>query len=97
MDFIDRAIKGIKITAVVLITLVVLAGLYGAYENCRYVKNFVLQPVTGEEETYVEWLDEYNNDIALQEQWQRDFAESKARLEKLGVEFDEEVNNGTTK
>lgn len=87
---IDKMIKGIRITAVILIVITILAFGIGGYYNYKFYKDIVSQPVVNEYDTVMaEWLSDYSNDVELQEQWRRDIKEAQIRLEKLGVEFDE--------
>jgi hypothetical protein len=91
MEFIDKAIKGIKITAAILVIVSLLALAYGAYENYRFFKGLAAVPVSDStDEVIIEWLADYANDKALMEKSNKDIKETIERLEKLGVEFDEE-------
>ena len=92
---INKMIKGIRITAVVLLAVVILAFAYGAWENYRFLKQFEFTSVSDEYDiTVTGWILDYNNDIELQKQWQADVIEAQVRLEKLGVEFDEVSSAG---
>jgi len=90
---INKMIKGIRITAVILVVVTALAFGIGGYYNYKFYKGIVNEPVASEYDTVMtEWLSDYSNDIELQKQWQADVIEAQIRLEKLGVEFEEENN-----
>ena len=91
IKFDGKLIKTIKIIAISLTVLAIISMGISVYQTNKFMKEFDNTSVSDETDiTIIEWLADYENDIALQEQWKRDFEETKIRLEKLGVEFDEQ-------
>lgn len=87
-----KLLKFIIYTAIILTVIALLFLGIGIYQNHKYFNEYVDMPIN-DDTTYstivIEWLADYENDIALQEQSQRDLVEIQKRLEALGVEFNE--------
>jgi hypothetical protein len=73
----------------VIIILVVAAALYGAVESHRFYSRMVTDINGTTDNIILEWAADSVRDTATLEQIDRDLVEAQARLEKLGVEFDE--------
>ena len=59
MDFIDRAIKGIKVTAVILVVVTILSFAIGGYYNYKFYKGIISDPMIDEADTTIaEWISE---------------------------------------
>lgn len=76
------------ITALIL-ALCLFALAYGAYDNLNTVRKSTNELDKGIDDVIIEWTADYSNDKELMDKIDNDLKESQARLEALGVEFDE--------
>ena len=83
---IDKMIKGIRITAIVLVLITILAFTYGAIETYKFYHQ---TPISHNDDmTVQEWTAEYESEIEDMAQFDRDIEESEARLELIYKEAD---------
>ena len=83
---IDKIIKGIRITALILVLLTALSFTYGAVESYRFYHQ---TPISHNDDmTIQEWTAEYESEIEDMAQFDRDVKEAEARLELIYKEAD---------
>ena len=85
--------KALWIATLLLCFLFLICAIWQGYESYKSIANLTDEVITESDELIIEWLADYDNDLAVQEQSRKDIKEIEMRIEEIDRQYHVLMNN----